>query len=193
MSTNSATSGGLFGSSSFGTPAAGIGTQLFGTAPQSRPEPEPEVTEDETATNPPSSDVEDEGDEESSEESEVVALASTPSTTSPWRASSIPAYTPPQYLSTDTEYIPAPPKQSVVGAFEDGSYGTDEKFSTKKGAAKSTEGAGDQEAEKWNAAMEGYENSLYVDHVFERFVRRLSYMGEQCIRFVQSFDVFLAN
>ena len=48
--------------------------------------------------------------------------------------------------------------------------------------------------EKWNAAMEGYENSLDVDQVFERFVRRVSYEGEQCIRCVSNtFRLPLSN
>ena len=32
-------------------------------------------------------------------------------------------------------------------------------------------------------AMEGYENSMDVDHAFERFSKRVSYEGEQCLRY----------
>ena len=33
-------------------------------------------------------------------------------------------------------------------------------------------------------AKETYEDSLEVDHVFERFTKRVGYEGEQCVRLV---------
>jgi pre-rRNA-processing protein TSR4 len=175
MSANSSSNGGLFGNASFGASTGGIGTQLFGT-PQTEPlGPEADTAEDETATNPPESDIDEDehegegedGDDSASEASEVIALAATPSV---WRGDAIPAYTPPQYLSTDVEYIPAPAKPVSTAKTEDG-------------------GAKDSETEKWNAAMEGYENSMDLDHVFERFVKRVGYEGGQCIRYVPVFVV----
>ena len=184
--TSNVSASGMFGSTMFGSqaPPRGIGTQLFGASDQQDSDAEPDVAEeDETATHPPSSDVDEndsDGDEDSGssdEDSQIIALTSIAPN---WRSSSVPVYSPPQYLSTDTEFIPAPPKQNGSTIVEDGAHGDDKKD------------AG--EVEKWNAAMEGYENSLDVDQVFERFVKRVSYEGEQCIRCVSNtFRLPLSN
>ena len=52
-----------------------------------------------------------------------------------------------------------------------------------KKAGKKEDEKDSKEGNEWNAAMEGYENSLEVDHVFERFAKRVGYEGEQCIRY----------
>ncbi|TDL23717.1 hypothetical protein BD410DRAFT_897332 [Rickenella mellea] len=164
---------GLFG--------AGLGTQLFGTA-----EPSPTVNESsEDATksmenddiDAHGSDEEDDGDDgeddasSSSSSSEIVtALACASLSDSPWLAA--PAYLPPLYLSTSGEYLPPAPKTKVQEPEWDGD---DAEGKGKKG--KKDEG-GDA---SW--ALEGYENSMDMDHVFERFVKRVGYEGTQCIRY----------
>ena len=42
----------------------------------------------------------------------------------------------------------------------------------------------EKERKAWENAMEGYEDSLEVDKVFEKFARVAGYEGEQCIRSV---------
>lgn len=77
---------------------------------------------------------------------------------------------PPLYLSTVSEYLPTPPRVKMPAeatADLDGDRDSKEK------------GGGG-----WG--MEGYENSMEVDHVFERFSKRVSYEGEQCLRYVSS-------
>lgn len=160
------TPGGLFGGS-FGAPA-GLGSQLFGASPQE--------DDGEEAEAPPASDEEPEDeDEEEDSDSEstpsvVEALTSRVSEASPW--SKQPGFKPPLYLSTSMEYIPPPPKMPKVPSAEEI---LDERDREGKGN-KSKDDDG------WNSAMEGYENSLNMDHVFERFATRTSCEGEQCIR-----------
>ncbi|KAL1746788.1 programmed cell death protein 2 [Schizophyllum fasciatum] len=94
-----------------------------------------------------------------SEHSLVVALASTNLDDSPWQKA--PAY-PPLYLSTASEYVPPEPKVKPRVPDPDAAAGAD--LGEFKG-------------------LEKYENSLDVDPVFERFVRRVGFEGEQCIRY----------
>ncbi|KAL1667913.1 programmed cell death protein 2 [Schizophyllum commune] len=93
-----------------------------------------------------------------SEHSLVVALASTTLEDSTWQKA--PAY-PPLYLSTAAEYVPPEPKVKPRLPDPDAVGGDLGEF---KG-------------------LEKYENSLDVDPVFERFVRRVGFEGEQCIRY----------
>ena len=112
---------------------------------------------------------EDEDDEEDDSVDEDEALAAAVQAASlddsPWTAA--PAYSP-LYLSTVSEYLPSPPKVKLpAGATADIDDGDK--------ASKGKDGGG------W--AMEGYENSMDVDHAFERFSKRVSYEGEQCLRY----------
>ena len=179
----------MFGAgTSFGAPG-GIGSELFGASAEDDDLEEKE--DEETATEPPPSEPasdndEDEGDEgldndDDSESSSSVlqAPATTPSASSAWR--SAPSYTPPMYLSTTSEYVPPPPKAKAKVEVDDG-LGPEKEGKSKKAGKKEDE-KGTKEGNEWNAAMEGYENSLEVDHVFERFAKRVGYEGEQCIRY----------
>lgn len=183
----------LFGATpSFGA-AGGIGSQLFGA--NSNDVSSEDEEDDETATEPPPSepasdndeendgeDVDHESEPESESSSVLQAPASTPSASSAWR--SAPAYSPPMYLSTTSEYLPPPPKAKAKIEVEDG-LGPEKEGKSKKAGKKEDEKA-TKEGNEWNAAMEGYENSLEVDHVFERFAKRVGYEGEQCIRYTSS-------
>ena len=109
----------------------------------------------------------DESDSESSDSSGdsalVTALASTVPEKSPWRRA--PSFQP-LYLSTTSEYIPAPKKMKVptdVGVEE---YHAGRKNEDLKGFS-----------------SESYENSLEIDHVFARFSQRVGYEGQQCVRY----------
>ena len=101
-------------------------------------------------------------DSAASEKSLVTAVASVTITESPWR--SAPSY-PPLYLSTVGEYLPPQTKAKLPKGIQVSGLGEDE---TK-----------DKDV-SW--ATETYENSLEMDHVFERFTKRIGYEGEQCVR-----------
>ncbi|EMD38872.1 hypothetical protein CERSUDRAFT_112597 [Gelatoporia subvermispora B] len=139
-----------------------LGAQIFGGPP-----PEPEVP-DETAsdaTPPPASDTEDsEGgsDDDASDSEELETSLADTLEGSEW--ASAPAYAA-RYLSTVAEYLPPAPKPKVPAGAEVEEDDGDEK---KKG-------------ESWG--LEGYENSLEVDHAFERFAQRVAHEGEQCLRY----------
>ncbi|KAI0331510.1 hypothetical protein GY45DRAFT_1404960 [Cubamyces sp. BRFM 1775] len=144
----------------------GLGSQIFGGAS----EPATEPTQTDPAERDGSSDDEhasgsESGTEDEDEDDSLVAgMQSASLEDSPWKAA--PAY-PPLYLSTVAEYLPPPPKVKVpAGATVDPD---DDK------ASKGKDSGG------WD--FEGYENSLDVDHAFERFSRRVSYEGEQCLRY----------
>lgn len=98
------------------------------------------------------------------EEELVTAMATATLETSPW--TSAPAY-PPLYLSTTSEYIPPPPKLKLPPGV-------------------TVEDPLDDEGKSGGWAPEGYENSMDLDHVFERFAKRVASEGEQCIRYVLS-------
>ncbi|KAJ6624986.1 programmed cell death protein 2 [Mycena sp. CBHHK59/15] len=133
----------------------GLGTQIFGDAASPASSSPGRDTEDETA---------DAEDDTSSDEELLTAMAATTLEESLWR--SAPSYAP-LYLSTSSEYLPAPPKLKlppgvqVVDPFDD-----------------SAKGAKDP---SW--ISEAYENSLDVDQVFERFTKRVGYEGDQCVRY----------
>lgn len=92
-------------------------------------------------------------------------MASTKLEESQWKDA--PAY-PPLYLSTVSEYLPPQSKPKLPAGISDG---LDDAPAPKSGKDIS-----------W--AFEPYENSLEVDYAFERFAKRVSYEGEQCVRYV---------
>lgn len=144
----------------------GLGAQIFGgvTSPQESQESlsgilsSPEI-DDNSEADP--SDTE--SDSGSSEKSLLTAMAATTIAESPWK--SAPSY-PPLYLSTVSEYLPPQPKLK----FPPGAHIED---------LPDDDGKSGKDA-SW--AHEIYENSLAVDHIFERFTKRVGYEGEQCIR-----------
>lgn len=139
----------------------GLGAQIFGEEQQEVVSPEHDV--DEASDPEPTSDSESEN-EDDEDEVLATAMASTTLETSEWKDA--PAYTT-LYMSTVTEYLPPAPKTKLpLEAQVELTAGND------KSGKDST----------WS--LEGYENSLDVDHVFERFTKRVGYEGEQCIRFV---------
>ncbi|KAG6868185.1 hypothetical protein C0993_006398 [Termitomyces sp. T159_Od127] len=139
----------------------GFGAQVFGdTPPPSSAEPKPD--EDDHCDN--ENDLA--NDESSSEDELLSAMASVTVTDSPWKVA--PSY-PTLYLSTVSEYLPPQSKLKVphdtqVDSLDDGD---------RKG--------GKEKDISW--ASEPYEDSLEMDHVFERFTKRVAYEGEQCVRY----------
>ncbi|CCM00384.1 uncharacterized protein FIBRA_02414 [Fibroporia radiculosa] len=140
-----------------------LGSQVFGS-----PLPSKVPTELELADDPPSDESESEVSDEDGTGNEVdhVELAAHMSNTvlddSVWSAA--PAYRP-LYLSTVSEYLPPARKTKVPAAAD---IDDDDDGKKDKGGS-------------WT--VEGYENSMEVDHVFERFTRRVGYEGEQCLRY----------
>lgn len=141
----------------------GLGAQVFGGAYAT---PEGAASNAQDHQNPQNSRFdEDEGeDDESSDDDEelLTAMASTTLEDSPWKAA--PAY-PALYLSTVAEYLPPAPK----------SRSSPEKAILEEAAEGKAKDGG------WS--VEGYEDSMDLDHVFERFSKRVGYLGEQCIRY----------
>ena len=202
-------SSGLFGGPpNFGAGAGaggfGLGSQLFGA---SNEEHQHETQSDAEA--PPVSDPESEDESEASDsdsESErdadadatpplLSAPAHSPDASSPWL--SAPAYTPPLYMSTAYEYVPPAPRQKIPqDALDSSAVGGQFDESVLDGPAKSKKGEtkrekdAEKDAKAWDSAMEGYEDSLELDKVFEKFAKIAGYEGEQCIRSVFSFIPF---
>jgi pre-rRNA-processing protein TSR4 len=143
----------------------GLGSAIFGHSESSTPQDTKEGNDSEdVSTEDDTSDEDNEGSEDEQDESLVTALATTTLESSPWV--STPAYDT-LYLSTIAEYIPPASKATIpkeAQAVEDDEQGGKSKDTT------------------W--ATEGYENSLEVDHTFERFSQRVGYEGEQCLRYV---------
>ena len=138
-------------------PPQGLGSQIFGGNASDDNESGEDNGYDDRSEG--ESDV-----EQADEETLVTALEGASLIDSAWRTG--PEYSP-IYISTVPEYLPPPPKSKVTIAEVDDI------------------GAGEKNKEgSWS--MEGYENSLEVDHAFERFSRRVGYQGEQCVRYVTS-------
>ncbi|KAL0953459.1 hypothetical protein HGRIS_004692 [Hohenbuehelia grisea] len=131
----------------------GFGDQVFGQAPAP-----PDVAEEDGGEE---SDAESD-DSEASEESLSVALASTMISESPWLSS--PSY-PPIYLASELEHLPAPKKTKLPPGVQ---VMDPDEVGTGKDAT-------------WD--LEAYENSIDMDNIFERFVKRVGYEPEQCIRY----------
>lgn len=100
----------------------------------------------------------DEGDSDAS--SLLTAMTRTVISESPWR--SAPAYEP-VYLSTVSEYLPPQSKQKLSSGAQ----------------------VLDADDAKGQWMSEKYENSMYVDPVFERFTRRVAAEGKQCVRYAR--------
>jgi pre-rRNA-processing protein TSR4 len=150
----------------------GIGTQvLFGdTSAQPPPalaSPSPHQDEGNNAD-----DTETESASSVSEDELLTAMASATLAESPW--TSAPSH-PPIYLSTVSEYLPPPPKPKLPPG------------------VKITDPLADDDRKGKDAdiswAAETYEDSLEMDHVFERFIKRVGYENEQCVRQVFFFHL----
>ncbi|KAI0763746.1 programmed cell death protein 2 [Trametes elegans] len=147
----------------------GLGSQIFGGAAAPEPEPAPTESAERRGSSDDESSSEDEDDESGDGEDDALAasLQATSLSDSPWKTA--PAYAP-LYLSTVSEYLPPPPKVRVpAGATVD------------PDAEDGKSPKGKDSAAGWD--LEGYENSLDVDHAFERFSKRVGYEGEQCLRY----------
>ena len=88
-----------------------------------------------------------------------------------------------------SEYVPPAPKPKVPPLSGSATSAVDLNDDEKAGMGKSRKAEArraekeKEEAKAWDAAMEGYEDSMDVDKVFERFARRVGYEGQQCIRY----------
>lgn len=120
----------------------------------------PEFSVEQHAAASPEPQDSDESSEGSDDDELVTAMATTTLEDSEWKTT--PAY-PPMYLSTSAEYLPPAPKP---------------RNSPEEAILEEADGKGKEAT--WG--MESYENSLDLDHVFERFMRRVGHHGEQCIR-----------
>ncbi|KAG6844553.1 hypothetical protein H0H87_005973 [Tephrocybe sp. NHM501043] len=144
----------------------GMGAQIFGEIPPSpaeSSEAKPEEIEDEREVK-----NYDSNDDDSSTDNELLtAMASVTVAESFWKAA--PSY-PALYLSTVSEYLPpqAKPKLPSGAEVSDPLDDADRKGGKDKDIS-------------W--ASEAYEDSLEMDHVFERFTKRVGYEGEQCVRY----------
>ncbi|KAI0675435.1 programmed cell death protein 2 [Trametes maxima] len=154
----------------------GLGSQIFGSSDAATPNKSTQTGSAERSGSP-ALESDDGGSDDADSDSEssdgdadgadvlAASLQATSLEDSPWPAA--PSY-PPFYLSTVSEYLPPPPKTKVPPA---ATVDADD-----DGPTKGKDGTGG-----WD--LEGYENSLDVDHAFERFSKRVSYEGEQCLRY----------
>jgi pre-rRNA-processing protein TSR4 len=138
----------------------GLANQIFNDI--SSPPSEHPSAQDDAGDDDPS---DTESDSISSEKSLLTAMASATLGDSEWK--SAPSY-PPLYLSTASEYLPPQPKPKLP----QGAHVTD---------PAEDDGKGNKDM-SW--VSEAYEDSLEMDHVFERFMKRVGYEGEQCVRSV---------
>lgn len=138
----------------------GLGNHIFGNVCSEQgledEQDEPTSTADD--------DLSSEEEDSNTEDELVTAMASSTLDTSEWATA--PAYTS-LYLSTFSEYLPKPKTSKVPSA---------ENVEAEHENGKQSKDA------SW--AMEGYENSLETDHVFDRFSQRVEYQSDQCVRYV---------
>ncbi|KAL6304519.1 programmed cell death protein 2 [Sparassis latifolia] len=137
-----------------------LGAQVFGNAPL-----EPIKSDDHQVLDSERQDDDENGpqsNEDDDDDELVERLAAATLSNSEW--ASAPAYAP-LYLSTVSEYLPPAPKSKLSSG---ANIDEDDEERRKKDTG-------------W--ALEGYENSMEVDHAFERFTKRISYEGEQCLRY----------
>ncbi|KAG6864622.1 hypothetical protein C0991_008243 [Blastosporella zonata] len=146
----------------------GIGAQIFGeTPPPSTQSTEPKSEEVKDDEREDENDDRSDSDDSATDDELLTAVASVTVSESPWKAA--PSY-PALYLSTVSEYLPPqskpklPPGTQVTDPLDD---------DDRKG--------GKDKDISW--ASEAYEDSLEMDHVFERFTKRVGYEGEQCVRY----------
>jgi pre-rRNA-processing protein TSR4 len=136
-----------------------LGNQIFGASTTSTVAPSPSPSAEE----PVSDDTDVDDDSNTSQQSLTVALAATTLNDSPWKAAS--AYNP-LYLSTTSEYLPPVAQPKLPAGVQVIHPDNDSKNDP-----------------IWS---EAYENSLKIDNVFERFVKRVSHESEQCLRLASS-------
>ena len=132
-----------------------------------------ESGDDEKIEKPPAIEDEDDSDSDSGStdrEDLLTAMAAVKIEESPWQ--NAPTY-PSLYLSTVAEYLPPQSKARLP-----------------KGVTVDDLGDEDKKDKDISWAKETYEDSLEVDQVFERFMKRVGYEGEQCVRLV--FYVFFS-
>ena len=151
-----------FGDSAEVPSSFGLGSQIFGGSTEEvepiPPEPEFEDDDSDSDIQDDSEDSMDSVDEEAEELADALAKTSLNDVNAVWKE--MPAH-PPLYLSTISEYLPP--------------------VSKAKANIKVDDGLGDC---KTKGRPESYENSLNVDEVFSRFIKRVECEGEQCIRWV---------
>jgi len=147
------------GNSAAATSPFGLGSQIFGatTEEEGPTPPEPEFEDDSDSDSDDSEDSEDTVDEEADDLAEALAKTTLSDVYTVWK--DMPSY-PPLYLSTISEYLPPEPKA--------------------KANIKVDDGLGDG---KTKGGLEAYENSMNLDEVFSRFIKRVECEGEQCIRY----------
>jgi pre-rRNA-processing protein TSR4 len=148
--------GPLFGAAA-GEPPASSSSGIHGATPIARQDEDRDDDDEDDAS---------EAGSESGESDLVTAMAGATLDTSPWAGA--PAH-PALYLSTTAEYIPPPPKAKLPA-------GVRVEDSDADGGGKGSGGGGGE----WG--LESYENSMELDHVFERFTKRVGYAAEQCVR-----------
>ena len=149
-----------------------MSAQIFGripTAPESNGRTAVEMSDEDGSEK----DEDTQSDSASSEKSLLIALASVTIAESPWRKA--PSY-PTLYLSTVGEYLPPQAKPKIPKGIQVSELGDDEKKD--KGVS-------------W--ATETYENSMEMDHVFERFTKRIGYEGKQCVRSATNLSCSMTN
>lgn len=144
----------------------GLGNQIFDdiSFPSSVTKEAKDADHDDNADDDVS---EAESDSLSSDESLITAMALAAVADSEWKCA--PCY-PPLYLSTASEYLPPQPKEKLHNARVADPTESDEKS-----------------GKDISWASEPYEDSLEMDHVFERFTKRVGYEGEQCVRSVDRY------
>ncbi|KAH9479635.1 putative 20S rRNA accumulation protein 4 [Psilocybe cubensis] len=146
-------------------PAFGFGAHIFGAPTSVTSDESPPVVKEEDVRERQAEDVNDSDSDSGSsdEESLLTAMAEATISESPWR--SAPSY-PPIYLSTVAEYLPPQPKPRLPQGIKVEDLQDD-----------------DRKEKDVSWAKETYEDSLEVDQVFERFMKRVGYEGEQCVRY----------
>ena len=131
----------------------GLGDQIFGNTSSNSSDLPPPATDDQSDSESEASD---------SEESLITAMASVTIQGSAWATA--PSY-PPAYLSTMSEYIPPEPK-----------------FKIPSNAQMEEPTSDNKQGKDASWGLEGYENALKVDSVFDRFTKRVGHTAEQCLR-----------
>ncbi len=146
--------GGAFGGASFGGDSS---LNPFASSASQKPEPAIEESLSALSVSEPTP-------------ASASASASDPSTPSITFTPPLPAYQPPQYLSTFDEFIPDHSKAAKIADHDDrNDVGGGEKAGRKASAAEDAKQNGAGGAEQWERVL-----PKGVDEVFERFVNRLN-------------------
>ncbi|PCH44397.1 hypothetical protein WOLCODRAFT_123482 [Wolfiporia cocos MD-104 SS10] len=140
-----------------------LGDQIFGAAPLAPVQPQDSAKHQDELEASSDGDRDDDSSEDEGANELADRLASaTLDDSLEW--SKAPAYDP-MYLSTVAEYLPPARKMKIPAG------------------AEIVEDDEDKKGKDGGWTLEGYENSIEVDHVFERFTKRVGYEGEQCLRY----------